>query len=172
MKGFIEVFIASLLFAFIPIIVRFDDGLGVYYLTFFRTFFAALFLGIFFIFAKRKLVPLKYEKGKLIFFGAIHGFIILGYFIAIKFLSIASAVLLLYSASIWMILFSYFILGEKINRRTLFALVVSIVGVVFVMSPQNFFIFESLVGSVAGLLGGIGFGLVYILSKKIGRAHV
>lgn len=164
--GYLQVIIASALFGFIPLFVRFGKNLGSYNLAFFRVLVATIFLGLFFMFYRKiSLVPFKYEKRKLIFFGAIHGFIILGYFFAIQYLSIASAVLLLYSSSIWLVLFSYFILKEKITRRTIFALILAFIGVLFVLSPKNFFIRESLIGSIAGLLAGVGFGLVYALSK-------
>lgn len=114
---------------------------------------------------KLKLVPFKYEKKKLLLFGVMHGFIILGYFLAIQYLTIASAVLLLYSSSIWIVVFSYFILKEKITKRTFIALAIAFFGIIFVVSLQNFFLKESLVGSLAGLGAGIGMGLVYTLSK-------
>jgi drug/metabolite transporter (DMT)-like permease len=165
-EGYIQIVIASFLFGFIPIIVRFGNAIGPYNLSFFRILIAVISLFLFFIlFKKFKLAPLKHEKGKLIFFGAIHGFIILGYFLAIQFLSIASAVLLLYSSAIWMVIFSHFILKEKITKLSLVALVVAVVGLLLVVSPKDFFIKESLIGSVSGILAGIGFGLVYVMSK-------
>lgn len=165
-KGFIEIFIASLLFGLMPIIVRFGENLGPYNLSFFRVLVASFSIFIFILISKKlTLVKPKYEKKKLIFFGAIHGFIILGYFIAIKYLTIASAVLLLYSSSIWMVVFSYFILKEKISRRTILALIISFIGIIFIVSPQNFFLKESLIGTFSGLGAGIGMGLVYTLSK-------
>lgn len=164
--GIIEILIASMLFGFIPILVRLGKNLGAYNLSFFRILAATVCIYIFFMFTKKfLLVPFKYEKKKLLFFGAIHGFIILGYFLAIQYLAIASAVLLLYSASIWIIVFSHFILKEKITKGTLLALAIAFVGVIFVLSPKNFFIKESLIGSFAGLAAGVGFGLVYVLSK-------
>lgn len=164
--GLIEVFFASLLFGFMPIVVRFGKNLGPYNLSFFRVLVAAISIFLFVLFSKKlSLKPFKYERKKLILFGSLHGFIILGYFIAIKYLSIASAVLLLYSSSIWIVVFSYFILKEKIEKNTIFALAISFIGLIFIVSPQNFFLRESLIGSLGGLGAGIGMGLIYTLSK-------
>ncbi len=164
--GLIEVFFASLLFGLLPIVVRFGGNLGPYNLSFFRVLVATICIFIFTIFFRKySIKPLKFEKRKMILFGAIHGFIILGYFLAIQFLTIASAVLLLYSSSIWIVIFSYFILKEKISKRTIFALIIAFLGVIFIVSPQNLFLRESLIGSLAGLGAGIGMGLVYTLSK-------
>lgn len=123
------------------------------------------FIFYFFFSRKLSLAPFKYEKKKLLLFGATPGFIILGYFLAIQYLTIASAVLLLYSSSIWIVVFSYFILKEKITKKTFLALTIAFLGVVFVVSPQNFFLRESIIGSLAGLGAGVGMGLVYTLSK-------
>lgn len=164
--GLIEVFFASLLFGLLPIVIRFGENLGPYNLSFFRVLVASICVFLFIMFSKKiKLIPFKYEKKKLLLFGAIHGFIILGYFLAIQYLTIASAVLLLYSSSIWIVVFSHFIVKEKITKRTFIALAIAFFGVIFVVSPQNFFLKESLVGSLAGLGAGIGMGLVYTLSK-------
>ena len=164
--GFLEIFFASLLFGVFPIIVRYGENLGSYNLSFFRVLSATVILYLFVKISKKsKIVPFKYERKKLLFFGGVHGFIILGYFIAIKYLSIASAVLLIYSSSIWIVVFSYFILKEKITERTLIALLISFTGLIFVISPTSLFIKESFIGSISGLLAGIGMGLVYTLSK-------
>ncbi|MDP3027833.1 MAG: hypothetical protein Q8N63_09090, partial [Nanoarchaeota archaeon] len=78
--GIIQIILASVLFGILPIIVRYGINFGVYNLAFFRIFASIIILCLFFMVAKSKLAKFKYEKGKLIFFGAIHGFIILGYF--------------------------------------------------------------------------------------------
>ncbi|QQG38427.1 MAG: DMT family transporter [Candidatus Woesearchaeota archaeon] len=164
--GLIQIIVASILFGFIPILVRFGSNVNVQSLSFFRVLIAALSILIFYSFINKiNLLKLKKERWKLVLFGAIHGFIILGYFLSIQFLSIVSSVLLLYSASIWIVIFSNLILKEKITKMTLFSLILAFIGVIFVLSPANFFIKESLIGSIAGIVAAIGFGLVYVLSK-------
>lgn len=163
--GVIEVTIASILFGFIPILVRWGNDIGPYTLSVARVAVAALALYLFVLLTRQRVAPFKAEKGKLLFFGAIHGFIILGYFLAIQHISIASAVLLLYSSSIWIVIFAHFILKEHISKQAWLALGVAFSGVILVLSPEQFFIKESLIGSIAGLLAGVGFGLVYVLSK-------
>jgi len=164
-KGVLEIIIASFLFGIVPIIVKFGKDIGVYNLVFFRILIAAILIFLFMKFTNKKIAPFKYERWKLILFGALHGFIILGYFLAIRYLSISLAVLLLYSASIWMIVFGHFILKEKLTKTTIFALVISIIGVGLVLMPGNFDMKRSILGVVSALLAGIGFGLVYVLSK-------
>ena len=164
--GVYQIITANLLSAFIVILIRFGKELGAPTMAFFRVFLAAIFLLPLFYFSKKiKLANFKKEKAKLIFFGLIHGIILLSYFVSLNFLTIASASLLISSLSIWVVVFSYLILKEKIHKITLVSLIISIAGLILVLSPQSFFIFESLVGSALGLLGGILAGLVYVLSK-------
>lgn len=60
--------------------------------------------------------------------------------------------------------FALYIKGKNHNKNS-FGLNYCILGVILVVSPQNFFLKESLVGSLAGLGAEIGMGLVYTLSK-------
>jgi drug/metabolite transporter (DMT)-like permease len=101
----------------------------------------------------------------MILFGFLHAFIITGYFIAIKHINISTAVLLLYTSSIWMVLFGAIILKEKIKVSSIIALIISIAGVVLIISPKQIIFGENLFGIIAALLAGVGFGLVYVLSK-------
>lgn len=164
-KGYIEIISASALFGIIPILVRFGSNLGPYNLSFFRILIATILIYLFVKISKKSITPLKYEKIKMFVFGGIHGFIILGFFLAIQFLTITSAILLLYSSSIWMMIFSWILLKEKINLYSIIALIISFTGIILVISPQSLFIQESLIGTIAGLLAGLGMGLVYTLSK-------
>ena len=163
--GFLQIIVAGIIAGFIPILVRFGKNLGPYNLSFFRVFLAAIFLGLFFLVFRKKISPLKYEKKKMLVFGAVHGFILLGYFIAIQKLTIATAVFLMYLFPIWMILLSFFILKEKITSKALLALFISFIGLVILFSPKDFFIEGNLFGYIGGILSGFGAGLVYVISK-------
>lgn len=165
-KGVLEIIIAEFLVSLNYILARFGKEMGNYFLAFSRVFLSFLFTGILFLFSKKyKLVPFKYEKGKLIFFGAIHGLIVLAAFISINFLSIASSVLLQATISIWVAVFSVFILNEKLRLRAVIFLGMAFLGVILILKPETFFIEESLIGSAAGLFVGLFGGLVYVLSK-------
>ncbi len=163
--GVIQVLVSALLFGFIPVLVRWSEKISINNLAFFRLIVAVLFLFACSWILGLKIQKLKQEKTKMLIFGALHGFIIIGYFVAIRFLTITSSVLLMYSSAIWMVVFSHFILKERIKKVTLGALVIALLGVILVLSPEDFFLKESLVGSFSGLLAGVGFGLVYVLSK-------
>lgn len=164
--GYVEVVSAAFLWGFLPIAVRFGQNLGAYNLSFFRVVVAAMALLAFSLLMRGyRIVGFKHERWKLLLFGALHGFIILGYFYAIQYLSITSAVLLLYSSSIWMVVFSILILKEKPTMRNIFSIILAFVGLVLITLPDLSSFGVSFIATIAGLLAGVGAALVYILSK-------
>ena len=164
--GYAYVILAQLLIGFIYILVKLGDAFGIYNLVFFRVFLSFIFIGALFVFSRKyKLSKIKKEKTKLIFFGVIHGLIILASYISIKYLSIAMAVLLSSTISIWMVMFSHFILKEKITKKTIIALIISFIGLIIIVNPLDIFIRNTFIGILMGLLVGMGGGLVYTLSK-------
>lgn len=165
-KGYLNIITAQVLFAFMFIFIRYVESFGVYNLAFWRVFLAAIFLFVFsLLFRRFKISVPKVEKLKLLFFGAIHGFIILAAFISIYYLTIASAMFLQATLSIWAIIFSCIILKEKIDTRLLSAVIISFSGLVIILSPISIFSERSLIGAGAALSVGIFGGLVYAISK-------
>lgn len=163
--GYIQILSAGILASFIPLLVRLGENLGPYNLTFFKIFLQAIILGLFFFFNKKKLSPLKYEKGKMFLFGAIHGFILLSYFLAIQYLTIAFAVLLMYLFPLWMMFSSHFILKEKITGNSIFALLIGLIGMIIILSPKDLLVTYNVWAILLGIFSGMGAALVYTLSK-------
>jgi len=165
-RGYLSIVLAQVIFAFMYIFVRFVESFGAYNLAFWRVFLSAVFLFIFsLIYRKYKITSPRYERGKLIFFGAIHGFIIIASFLSIYYLSLASAMFLQATLSIWMAIFSYFILKEKMDARLIAALAISFIGLVILLAPTDLITEKSLIGVGSALFVGVFGGLVYVISK-------
>ena len=163
--GYLQIVFAGILAAFIPLLVRLGENLGPYNLTFFKVLIPSIILGGFFLFNKKKLVPLKYERGKMLLFGAIHGFIYLGYFLAIQYLTIAFAILLVYLFPLWIMFFSHFILKEKITKKSIFILLIGLIGMAILLSPKDLFVTYNFWAILAGIASGIGAAFIYTISK-------
>lgn len=164
--GILQMVLASLLSAVLAVLVRFGGALGASNLAFIRVTLSAFFIYVIFsLIRKQKLDHLKQEKKKMIFFGAIHAFTILSYFFSILLLSISIATLLLATLSCWVVIFSHFILKEKIKKITIVALVIALSGMVVLLSPQDLSIAGNVLGVFLGLLAGMLGGLAYTLSK-------
>jgi len=164
--GAIQIIIANVLSGFLVVLIRLGQEMGSQTMAFFRVFLAALFIIPLFIVSKKiKLTPFRKEKTKLIFFGLMHAAILLLYFISLTLISIASASLLISTLAIWTIVFSYFILNEKVSNKTWIALSISIIGMIIVVYSPNLFIGGNIIGYILALSSALFASLVYVLSK-------
>lgn len=87
------------------------------------------------------------------------------YFKAIEIASLSVAAVLLYTAPIWVMLFSGFLFGEKFSVRKAAALVQTVVGCALVTGITN----QTGATSGLGILAGLGAGLGYALYSIFGR---
>jgi drug/metabolite transporter (DMT)-like permease len=164
--GYLQIIIAEFFVSLPLILVRFGKDLGNQNLAFFRVCLAFVFLGVFSLFYRKYgIAPIKKEKIKILFFGALHGFIILASFMSLNLLTIASATILQATIAVWIAIFSIIILKEKINKKVIIALIVSFIGLVIIINPLSIFMEKSLFGIAAALFVGVFGGLIYVLSK-------
>jgi len=94
----------------------------------------------------------------------------LGFFISIKYTTVAIAVLLLYTAPIYVALLSPIILKEPITRHGLAALILAIAGVIMVVQPQTISQDGQVIGLAAGLVSGLAYACLILTSRKL-RNH-
>lgn len=88
-------------------------------------------------------------------------------FHSMKLIAIANAVLLNYTAPIFVALLAPLILQEKLEKSTLIALPISVVGIVVISFQQDLQISHlNLLGVVLGLLSGLVYAVFTIVSKK------
>lgn len=83
------------------------------------------------------------------------------YFTAITMMSLSTAAILLYTSPIWIMLMSVLFFHEKLDKRKIFALILSFAGCVLVSGISGGGM--TLVGLLIGLGSGVGYGLYSIL---------
>jgi len=83
------------------------------------------------------------------------------YFTAITMMPLSTAAILLYTSPIWIMLMSVLVFHEKLDKRKIFALILSFAGCVLVsgISGEGM----TLAGLLIGLGSGVGYGLYSIL---------
>ena len=84
--------------------------------------------------------------------------------LSVYFTKASTAAVVMSTNPIFMIIFSYFILSERINKRTIAAIVISFVGVMFIFNPLK--LSYDIKGMLIALLAAITFSLYSVLSKK------
>jgi drug/metabolite transporter (DMT)-like permease len=89
------------------------------------------------------------------------------YTYAINYTSVASAVFLIYTAPVFTVIFAPLILKEKLEVRTVVALIISLLGTASIIGYGSIFgLGSNLIGDLLALLGGISYGLLALLIKK------
>jgi DME family drug/metabolite transporter len=143
-------------------------GLSLFAIIYWRAIIAALVLWLtLIIFRRSQLLIAKHDWGLFFLLGllGIAGFYI-AYITAISLTGMGVAAVLLYTAPIWVMIYSTTVLKEKMNTRKIIALLFSIIGIILV---GRVFAFQSAQlntsGIIAGLLSGLGYAAYIILNK-------
>ena len=166
-KGIICIIISAFCFALMSFFVRMAGDLPPIQKSFFRNFVAAIFAGI--ILMKNgvsfhcKKENLGYMLGRSIC-GTIG---ILCNFYAVDHLVLADASMLNKMSPFFAVIFSYFLLKEKITVPQGLFVIGAFVGSLFVIKPT--FSNMDLLPSLIGLCGGIGAGAAYTMVRKLGE---
>lgn len=158
-KGIFYIILAAFGFAFMNLFVKLAGDLPAIEKSFFRNLVAIFFA---FIVMKKKKISFSIpkESRKYIFFRSLFGTIgIFANFYAIGKLYIADASMLNKLSPFFAIIFSYFLLHEKIKPYQLLCVLTAFVGALFILRPG----FDSVATFPAfiGLIGGMGAGLAY-----------
>ncbi|WP_036609916.1 DMT family transporter [Oribacterium sp. P6A1] len=165
-KAILYICSSAFFFNLMNIFVRLSGDVPSIQKSFFRNL-VAVFVALFMLLKsgegfhpQKKNLPVLLGRS---FFGTIG---ILCNFYAVDHLPLANASILNKMAPFMVLIFSYFILKEKLKSVHIFIILLAFAGCLFVVkpSPDNI----NLIGSVSGLMGGITAGLAYTLVRLAG----
>jgi DME family drug/metabolite transporter len=126
-----------------------------------------LLLGTLLILRPSLLRVRRADLGGLALYGAISiGLFYWVYAQAISLTTVATAVVLLYTAPAWVTLLAWRLQGEHLQRQTVLALAVTFAGTALVAGVADP---AALSGNLAGVLAGLGSGLTYALYSIFGK---
>ena len=171
LKGYIQIATAAVMFGLIGIFVKLTTQMPLGSIIFYRLLFGLFAIAIF-IACCRRLSELRLGQKKqyILLLGLMQAGTMLSYFFSLKHTSVSIAVLLLYTAPVYVTLLSPFLLKEYINRRSIFALAISIIGVILVIRPGTLFQdvdHTYLIGLAAGLVSGLFYGGMTLTSRYL-----
>lgn len=158
-KGIFYIILAALGFALMNLFVKLAGDLPAIEKSFFRNL-VAIFSA--FVVMKQKKIEFRIPEGtgKYIFFRSLFGTVgIFANFYAIGKLNIADASMLNKLSPFFAIIFSYFLLKEKIKPYQFVCVIVAFMGALFILRPG----FDSVATfpALIGMIGGMGAGLAY-----------
>jgi drug/metabolite transporter (DMT)-like permease len=165
-EGSTYVLAAAVFYGFIAAGCRFfaDSGLSLYEITIYTFLCGSILLLP--ILIKKKYLPQKNMLSFFLIYGLISALLQLSSFGAIVLgVPIAAAVLLLYTEPLWTILFAKPLLGEPLTERKMFAVSVSLLGVLIVTGTE-ILSGLNLTGVILALLSGVFLSLWVIYSRE------
>jgi drug/metabolite transporter (DMT)-like permease len=134
--------------------------------TFFRNIFGVVLVGI-----AIYRVPLKQTGGKpflLLFRGSMGFAALLAYFYIMAYIPLGEAVTYNKTSPIFVAIFAYLFLNEKLHKSALLAIIIGFVGIVLVAQPQGG-TFDKY--DILGIFSGIGAALAYTSIRELRRYY-
>jgi len=166
--GYLYVAVAAVIWGSNGVIVNYV-ALNAYAIAFFRVLFASLTLLPITLLTQRHELKRGLKAWKVML--ALGGLLSLGWsflFQSMKLIPIANAVLLDYTAPIFVAVLAPLLLKERMEKVTVLALILSMAGVIMISSQQGLELGElNLMGTTFGLLAGLSYAGFILLSKRV-----
>jgi drug/metabolite transporter (DMT)-like permease len=173
LRGEIYLFLGAFLFAFngiISKIVLIDDSLSAWRLTQIRTggAFVLLFL-VFFTLRRHELKPTRAELPWLIAFGAVGVvFVQAFYFIAIERMYVGVALLIEFTAPIWILLFLRFVLKKHVPKSLWYAILLSFSGLLMITQIWSGLSLDR-IGLIAAFIDAFALAGYFLIGDRLGK---
>ena len=164
--GYILCLLAGLCLSFGGPLIRSFEGAGPWQILFWRSLFFMLALLIFLLLTYKKEIFNMIKKSG--FVGILGGFFLstsfVGYVFAMTETTIANVVFIISSQTLFLAVFGYFFLKEKISLRSFIAIILAISGVILMVADS--ISAGSLIGNLAALSMPINFSILVIIVRK------
>ncbi len=166
-RGILFMLLASLSFAMMGGFAKVvSQALPPVEVTFFRNIFGVILVGL-----SIWKVPLKQVGGKpllLLFRGSMGFAALLAYFYIMAHIPLAEAVTYNKTSPIFVAIFAYIFLNEKLHKSALFAIIIGFIGIVLVAQPEsgNFDKYD-----ILGIFSGIGAALAYTSIRELRKYY-
>ncbi len=168
-KGMLCIILSAFFFAMMSLFVKLSGPtIPSIQKSFFRNFVAMIIAGAMLIKNKEGFHIQKKDLGLLILRASFGTIGILANFYAVDHLLLADASILQKMSPIFVLLFSYLILKEKIKPRQLLFIIGSFIGALFVVKPsfQNHSLSASIIALIGAAAAGVAYTLVRLLTNR------
>ncbi|MDD5472737.1 MAG: EamA family transporter [Candidatus Methanoperedens sp.] len=167
-SGYGEIITASVLWGLAGILAKMITGMPAQGIIFYRVAFASIiFFIVLLISGNLNLIKLGDKKMYLLLFAVLQAATMMAYFVSILNASVSVAVLLLYTAPVYVTLFSPWLLKESSTKKGIIALVLSFAGVILIVDPGKLEFSRYSIGILAGIISGIAYAFQIMTSKYL-----
>lgn len=165
--GPIYMIASSFFFALMAVFIRYTKDLPTFEQVVFRNFVISILMFLLIVKEKR-IHEMKVREGKKeIFYRSLFGFIgMVSNFYAVKYLNIADASAIGKLSPFFVMIFAALLLGEKLEKHSIVAIILSILGMLLVVKPK----FDgSMVPSLVAVAGAVSAGLAMAMLSAVGK---
>lgn len=159
--SYLELIISCTIFGASGIFLKHIYAMQTSSIIFYRLLFGFLLLLVYCIVTKRhKMLILTKKKRFILLISIFNVLTLYTYFSSIKYAGLSIAVLLLYTAPVYVTLLSPFFLKERVTKRGMISLLVSITGILLIVLPGSGvggYDSHLLIGMVLGVLSGLSY---------------
>jgi len=171
-EGYGEIVLASVLWSLAGILAKMIHGMTAQSIIFYRvTFASVIFFIALLISGNLKIIKPGNRKIYLIAFGILQTATMLAYFVAILNASVSVAVLMLYTAPVYVTVLSPWLLKEAATKKGIIALILSIIGIVLIVDPGKLYFPAYSLGILAGIISGITYAFQIMTSKYVSKTY-
>lgn len=170
--GHLEIALGAALMGSVGLFVNHIQGLSLPSMAFYRVFIGStILIGILLALGRGKAIRgvERRHLPYLALLGVLLALTIIAYFYSIRTTTMAHAVLLLYTAPVWVAILSPLLLKERPSLPAIIALILSIMGITLMVGPSNLSLRGTYtLGLLAGLLSGVAYGVEMLISRHLG----
>lgn len=165
--GPIYIVASSFFFALMAIFIRYSEEMPIFEQVVFRNLVISILMFLLVVKEKRVHEMKVLDGKKEIFFRSLFGFIgMVCNFYAVKHLNIADATAIAKISPFFIMIFAALLLGEKLEKHSILAILFSIVGMFMVVKPK----FDgSMVPSLVALAGALSAAMAMIMLSSVGK---
>jgi len=170
-QGVTLAIIAVVLFSTSPVFIRWAAPLSAYEITAWRVLIAALSVGALALYQGHPPKLNKSHLPKFILFGLITALHFLNYIASLKFTTIAHSLTIVYTAPVFVALFSMFFLKESLSGRKWLGIAVVVGGIGVLAGFEPAMTPRMLLGDALALASAIAFGFYSIAGRSQRSAY-
>lgn len=157
---------AVIMFSTSPIFVLLARPFSAYEITVGRLGVAAILVVILGRFNRQPLLPERADLMKFAMFGLITSVHFLSYIASLSFTTIAHSLAVVYTAPIFVTIFSARLLGERITRRKWVGVWITVLGIAVLVGFEAHWTSRMLLGDLLALVSAITFGLYSVAGRS------
>jgi drug/metabolite transporter (DMT)-like permease len=162
-NGAIVMLFSAVVFSFMALLAKIaTKELHPSEIVFVRFFVTFIFISLLYLFGFRKFKIMN--KKLLIPRGIFGGIATILYYASFAYIPVGRATLLTYTYPVFATVFAHFLLKERINKKTVLALITAIIGLIVI---SGFDVNKFLLGDILGILSGVSAGFSVTFIRKL-----